>query len=63
MSHSIQFELDQNRKRLNYYAGLKTKSPEKGASLDKWISIYDERIVKLEKQLQKIQKQQQTKTA
>jgi hypothetical protein len=50
MSHSVMYELDHNKKRLEYYLQLKAKNQSALTSVDKWIDIYSERVKKLEKQ-------------
>ncbi|MEK6578596.1 MAG: hypothetical protein AABZ55_05160 [Bdellovibrionota bacterium] len=51
MNGIFQFDLDHSRKRLNYYNGLKEKTPS--AVVDKWVKIYSERLQKLERQISK----------
>lgn len=58
MQTPFHFELDQSRKRLDYYTQLMTRTQaNKKSSVQKWIEIYSERIEKLEKQILKAQKQ------
>ncbi|MGE0616399.1 MAG: hypothetical protein AB7P04_12235 [Bacteriovoracia bacterium] len=54
MSHSVIFELEHNRQRLNYYQQQKTKPQASSKALDKWIDIYSERVKKLERQATKL---------
>lgn len=62
MSHIVLYDLDQNRRRLEYYINLKStchlnssqpKTP-KETVIDKWVEIYEERVQKLEKQVTKL---------
>jgi hypothetical protein len=50
MSHTLMYELDHNKKRLEYYMQMKAKNAGALNSADKWIDIYSERVKKLEKQ-------------
>jgi hypothetical protein len=53
MGKSVIFDLEQSRKRLDYYSQLKEKSgPDAPATVSKWIEIYTERMQKLEQQVQ-----------
>ncbi len=53
MNKTILFDLEHNRKRLDYYTHLRQKTA-KDSALDKWIAIYSERVKKLEKQIDKL---------
>ncbi|MEK6704703.1 MAG: hypothetical protein AAB116_08165 [Candidatus Poribacteria bacterium] len=53
MSTTIAMELEHSRKRLNYYLTMRDKSGSNSA-IERWIAIYSERIKKLERQSQKI---------
>jgi hypothetical protein len=55
MSKAILFDLDLNKKKLEYYQALKAKSgSEKSKILNKWIEIYSERVQKLERQVSRL---------
>jgi hypothetical protein len=58
MSQVILSELEHNKRRLDYYTQLKSKTvtSKKIGPLDKWIEIYSERVHKLERQVQKMQR-------
>lgn len=47
MQKSVVFDLEQSRKRLNYFSLLKEKQGS-SPSLVKWIEIYSERTLQLE---------------
>jgi hypothetical protein len=60
---SVLFDLEHNRKRLDYYAQLKgrlastapgAKAPKSPKALEKWIEIYEERVQKLERQASRL---------
>jgi hypothetical protein len=53
MSHPVLFDLEHNRKRLEYYTLLKARTP-KAPALGKWIEIYAERVRLLERQVNKL---------
>lgn len=54
----LQSDLDLAKRKLAYYAEIKAKHPSKKATpADRWIEIYDERVIKLEKQITKAQAQ------
>jgi hypothetical protein len=59
MSHPVLFELERNKKRLDYYLGLKSQiaPSRKKLPVDKWIEIYAERVKKLERQAARVQAQ------
>ncbi|MGZ3688185.1 MAG: hypothetical protein ACXWPM_01480 [Bdellovibrionota bacterium] len=48
-------DLEHNRKRLEYYVHLKTKTGPKNKSIDNWIAVYSERVTKLERQASRLQ--------
>lgn len=62
MNHVLLFDLDQNRRRLEYYLHLKSTFPAKSSqpktpketAIDKWIEIYSDRVRKLERQATKL---------
>lgn len=55
MINSLVFDLEHNRKRLQYYSQLKQKSVSKKAgAIDKWVAIYEERVQKLERKANKL---------
>lgn len=55
MEKSVLFDLEQNRKRLNYFFQLKEKAgSQKHTTVDKWIEIYSERMRTLEHQAQQL---------
>ena len=58
MSTTLALELEHNKKRLQYYTELKEKqiSPK---VMNKWIEVYSERVAKIERQLKKLQAQQE----
>jgi hypothetical protein len=53
MAHSIICELEETKKRLNYYQELKNQKSDQSGSLLKWIDIYNGRVANLEKQAKK----------
>lgn len=54
----LQSDLELAKRKLAYYSELKAKNPSKKATpADRWIEIYDERVIKLEKQITKAQAQ------
>lgn len=55
MEKSVLFDLEHNRKKLNYYIHLKEKSgPNAPFVIDKWIEIYHDRIQRLKYQAQEL---------
>lgn len=54
MQKSVVFDLEQSKKRLNYFNLLKEKQGT-SLSLTKWIQIYSERTQKLEARMQEMQ--------
>lgn len=53
MERSILFDLELNRKRLDYYYSIKEKAgSDTPATVMKWIQIYVERIQQLEQEAQ-----------
>jgi hypothetical protein len=64
MSKTILFDLDLNKKKLEYYQQLKAKSgSEKSKILNKWIEIYSERVQKLERQVSRLGLRTQLKSS
>jgi|GEM_PF-2219285 len=54
MSATILFELDHNRKRLEYFTQLAAKSAGcPSPVITKWLAIYTDRVLKLEQKVQK----------
>lgn len=65
MNQTIVFDLDHNRKRLEYYEAqkaLKGRGPQ-AKTFDKWIAIYSERVTKLERQVSRLGLKTQLDTA
>ena len=61
---TILFDLELNKKKLEYYQQLKTKSgSEKSKIINKWIEIYSERVSKLERQASRLGLRTQLKSA
>ena len=58
MNRTVHFELEETKKRLDYYLHLKekTKATKKSSPVLKWVEIYTERLEKLQKQAKKIAK-------
>jgi hypothetical protein len=64
MAHILLFDLDQNRKHLEYYNNLRSTSgvifstlnpkTPKETALDKWITIYENRVQSIEKEVTKL---------
>jgi hypothetical protein len=55
MSKTILFDLELNKKKLEYYQSLKSKAgTEKSKIINKWIEIYSERVAKLERQVSRL---------
>jgi hypothetical protein len=64
MSKAILFDLEQNKKKLEYYQQLKAKSgSERSKILNKWIEIYGDRVQKLERQVSRLGLRTQLKAA
>jgi hypothetical protein len=64
MSKTILFDLDHNKKKLEYYQALKARSgSEKSKILNKWIEIYSERVQKLDRQASRLGLKTQLKAA
>lgn len=55
MERSIVFDIEQNRRRLQYYSQLKEKSGSNTPlTVSKWIEIYSERMALLEKKAKEL---------
>jgi hypothetical protein len=64
MNKAILFDLELNKKKLEYYQQLKSKSgAEKSKILNKWIEIYSERVQKLERQASRLGLRTQLKSS
>jgi hypothetical protein len=64
MSKTILFDLEHNKKKLEYYQALKARSgSEKSKILNKWIEIYSERVQKLDRQAGRLGLKTQLKAA
>ena len=54
MTSTLIFDLEHNRKRLDYYTQMKEKLGPKSNATSKWIEIYSSRVQKLERQVQRL---------
>jgi hypothetical protein len=64
MSKTILFDLEHNKKKLEYYQSLKAKAgTEKSKIINKWIEIYSERVAKLDRQVTRLGLRTQLKAA
>jgi hypothetical protein len=64
MNKTILFELEHNKKKLEYYVALKARSgTERSKILNKWIEIYSERVQKLDRQASRAGLKTQLKAA
>lgn len=55
MEKTILFELEANRRKLNFYSQRREKlGAAQTAVIDKWLEIYSERVKKLEKKATKL---------
>ena len=55
-SHTVLFELNRSKERLEYFQQMKRKNESAlPPSVNKWIEIYSERVQNLEKQAKKIE--------
>lgn len=61
MKHHLIFQLEENKRHLEYYQTLKNQSESglgqitpKNSSIQKWIEIYTDRVLALESEVQKL---------